>query len=405
MRPADQWTAKGSLREKAAAKLGHSLSRRSGPSRGRLSPCRRRDLTRPVRVVAFTKYGAEAASTRQRLLQYLPALRAAGIDVEWYPLLSDDYVRGLTRGTRTSKIAIARRYAERIRQILRVRGADVLWIYAELFPYLPAAFERLAFAGRVPVVYDFDDAFFHQYDAARRPLVRRVLAGKLEPLLRGAAACACGNAYLRDYADRFCDHAVILPTVVDTDVYVPALGERATPLSIGWIGTPSTWDYVRPLLPLLAGLAAERGIRVRMVGAGAAAEGSRFEGLDLVDWREETEVAEVKRMDIGIMPLPDEAWARGKSGYKLIQYMACGLPVVASPVGVNTEIVEEGETGFLARTPEEWRHALVTLLDNAALRRRMGESGRRRAEAHYSLKQCAPRMVELFLTAAKTSAQ
>ena len=354
-----------------------------------------------MRVVAFTKYGAEAASTRQRLLQYLPALRAAGIEVEWHPLLGDDYVRGLIRAAKPSRVAIARHYAARIRQLVAARDADLLWIYAELFPYLPAAFERLAFAGRVPVVYDFDDAFFHQYDAARRPLVRRLLAGKLEPLLRGAAACACGNAYLRDYADRFCDRTIILPTVVDTDAYVPAPDGGSGPLSIGWIGTPSTWQYVRPILPLLAELAAERGIRVRAVGAGSAAGPDRFDGLDLVDWQEATEIAEVQRMDVGVMPLPDEAWARGKSGYKLIQYMACGLPVVASPVGVNAEIVREGKTGFLARTPADWRHALTALLDDAALRRRMGMNGRARAEAQYSLAGCAPRMVELLRSAGR----
>lgn len=348
-----------------------------------------------MRVVAFTKYGALAASTRQRLLQYLPALREAGIDVQWHPLLGDDYVQGLTQGARPSRLGIAKGYAERMVQLIRARGVDALWIYAELFPYLPAAFERLAFAGGVPVIYDFDDAFFHQYDAAERPLVRRALSGKLKPLLRGAAACACGNAYLHEYADRLCATTVILPTVVDTDAYLPAAyGEE--PISIGWIGTPSTWRYLRPMLPMLADFARERGVRVRVVGAGGAAEADRFDGLDLIDWQERTEIAEVQRMGIGIMPLPDEPWAKGKSGYKLIQYMACGLPVVASPVGVNAEIVADGKTGFLARTPTEWRDALARLLEDPALRRRMGERGRARVEARYSLKECAPRMVELF---------
>lgn len=352
-----------------------------------------------MRVLAFTKYGAQAASTRQRLLQYLPALRDAGIEVEWRALLDDDYVRGLTRGARPAKLAIAGRYADRMRQLFAAGDADLLWIYAELFPYLPGPFERLAFRAGVPVVYDFDDAFFHQYDQAGRPLVRRALAGKLQPLLRGAAISVCGNAYLRDYAGRFSDRTTILPTVVDTDAYVPGPA-RGAALTIGWIGTPSTWAYVQPMLPLLAELAAERDVRVRIVGAGAGAEADRFAGLDLIDWREETEITEVQRMDIGIMPLPDEGWARGKSGYKLIQYMACGLPVVASPVGVNTEIVVEGETGFLARTPAQWRRALVTLLDDAALRGLMGANGRVRAEERYSLKHCAPKMVDLFRAAA-----
>lgn len=349
-----------------------------------------------MRVLAFTKYGAEAASTRQRLLQYLPALHEAGIAVEWHPLLDDKYVRGLTQGRKASKLVVARRYAERIVQIVGARGADALWVYAELFPYLPGAFERLAFAGRIPVIYDFDDAFFHQYDYAQSSLVRRSLSGKLEPLLRGAAICACGNSYLQEYADRFCKSTVILPTVVDTNAYVPAAQDRDGPLTIGWIGTPSTWRYVQPILPILAELAVQRGLRVKVVGAGASAEANRFDGLDLVDWSKETEIAQVQSMDIGIMPLPDEAWARGKSGYKLIQYMACGLPVVASPVGVNVDIVVPGKTGILARTDAEWLQALVDLLDDASLRRRIGEGGRQRARSLYSLEHCAPKMVELF---------
>ena len=352
-----------------------------------------------MRVVAFTKYGAEAASTRQRLLQYLPALQAAGIDVEWHALLDNAYVRALAEGTKPSKPAIAAGYARRMRQLAAARGANALWVYAELFPYLPAAFERLAFSPRIPVIYDFDDAFFHQYDGAQHPLVRRLLAGKLEPLLRGAAACACGNAYLQDYAARFCDRTIILPTVVDTDAYRPLSDKSSTPLRIGWIGTPSTWAYARPLMPLLAELAAEHDIRVSVVGAGAAAETDRFAGLDLIDWREDTEIAEVQRMDIGVMPLPDQVWTRGKSGYKLIQYMACGLPVVASPVGVNAEIVVDGETGILVRDEDEWRRAITTLINDAVLRRRMGEAGRARVEARYSLDHCVPKMVQLFRTA------
>lgn len=353
-----------------------------------------------MRVVAFTKYGAEAASTRQRLLQYLPALQAAGIDVEWHALLDDAYVRALAEDTKPSRLAIVAGYARRMHQLAAAHGADALWVYAELFPYLPATFERLAFAPGVPVIYDFDDAFFHQYDAARRPLVRRMLAGKLEPLLRGAAACVCGNAYLQNYAQRLCDRTMILPTVVDTDAYRPFFDQSGAPLRIGWIGTPSTWVYVRPLMPLLAELAAEHGIRVSIVGAGAAAEADRFAGLDLIEWRQNTEIAEVQRMDIGVMPLPDEVWTRGKSGYKLIQYMACGLPVVASPVGVNAEIVVDGETGILARNKDEWRQALTTLINDAMLRRHMGNAGRTRVKARYSLDHCAPTMVQLFRTAA-----
>jgi glycosyltransferase involved in cell wall biosynthesis len=350
-----------------------------------------------MRVAAFTKYGPMAASTRQRLIQYLPRLAAAGIDVDHHPFLPDDYVRGVATGQRYPRGRTVRAYAERFRQLVAGTDADLVWVYAELFPYLPGRLETLAFRSGKPVVYDCDDAFFHAYDAHPSPRVRRLLGRKLEPLLRGAAAATCGNAYLESYVSRFCDNTMLLPTVVDTDVYGAAPGPRPDrPVTIGWIGSPSTWPYMRPILPLLRELAESRGIRVRVVGAGPAARADAFPGLDLVEWSEAREVEEVRAMDIGVMPLPDDIWALGKCGYKLVQYMACALPVVASPVGVNSEIVSPGENGFLAAGEAEWSEALLRLIDDPELRRSFGAAGRRRVEESYSLDVHAPRFVRLL---------
>jgi glycosyltransferase involved in cell wall biosynthesis len=350
-----------------------------------------------LKIAAFTKYGRRAASTRQRLLQYVPYLEAHGFEISYHPLLDDDYVRSLATGGAYPKHRIAQAYARRLRQLLTPGDADLLWIYAELFPYLPGAMERLAFRPGKPVVYDFDDAFFHQYDDSRHLPIRHLLGGKLRRLISSASACCCGNEYLRSYAARFCDTCLILPTVVDTEAYKPIQAKRTREeIVIGWIGSPSTWGYVRPLLPELARLAASGKVKVRAVGAGSAATNDVFPGLELVEWSEATEIEEVRGMDIGIMPVPDEPWARGKSGYKLIQYGACGLPVVASPVGVNGDIVEHGRTGFLATSPAEWRDSLTALLSSQDLRATMGEAGRRRVVDHYSLAVHAPRLVALL---------
>lgn len=354
-----------------------------------------------MRVVAFTKYGRQAASSRQRVLQYLPSLRNAGIIVDVYPLLDDDYVRSLTSGDKASKVSIAAAYARRLGHLLHGQPADLLWVYGELFPWLPATFERLVFRSGLPVVYDLDDAFFQPYDDHKNPALRRLLSGKLTPLIKGAAAVCAGNPYLRDHAARLNSASHLLPTVVDIDFYRPASSDRDRAVTIGWIGSPSTWGFVKPLLPLLAKLVRERGVRFLAVGAGAAAGRDHFEGSFFESWSEIGEIHAVQAMDIGIMPLPDQPWARGKSGYKLVQYMACGLPVVASPVGVNTTIVYDSLTGFLATDLDEWLSALERLIDDASLRRCMGQAGRVRAVEAYSLQVHAPRLVEIIRKAAR----
>jgi glycosyltransferase involved in cell wall biosynthesis len=348
-----------------------------------------------MRIVAFTRYGPRAASTRQRFVQYFPALHDAGFCIEHHALLGDDYVASLSSGEPYPKRKVANAYAKRLAQLPRARRADLVWIYAELLPYAPALIERLATAGKA-VVYDFDDAFFHSREGSGNALVRSLFGDKYARLIAHADACVCGNTYLLDYAVRYCANSVVIPTVVDTSRYTPAPTEAARPLTIGWIGSPSTWTNVRPLLPALRDLASSHGMRVRAVGAGRSAEADRFPGLELVDWSESTEIAEVQSMDIGIMPLLDLPFQRGKSGYKLIQYMACGLPVVASPIGVNAEIVKDGINGFLASSEGEWRAALESLAESARLREALGAEGREQVVRYFSLASKAPMLVELF---------
>lgn len=346
------------------------------------------------RVLAFAKYGPAAASTRQRLLQFLPALADAGFEVEVRALLDDDYVRTLAGGPAYPPARILRAYAHRFAELRSAREFDLLWVYAELFPYLPAPFERLAVKSGRPVIYDCDDAFFHEHEKSA------LLRGKLRPLIAGAAGVSAGNDYLAAYARQWNDRVAVVPTVVDSDRYRPAADVRAGAPVIGWIGSPSTWLFVRPMLPLLAELCRTTGARFLAVGAGDAAARDRFAGMELRAWAEEREIADIQSMDIGIMPLPDEPWARGKCGYKLIQYMACGLPVIASPVGVNRAIVEPGANGFLAESGEDWRKALSALIGDSDMRRRFGDSGRARVVEQYSLAVHAPRVVELFRSAA-----
>jgi hypothetical protein len=272
-----------------------------------------------------------------------------------------------------------------------------LWIEKELFPWLPWFIEQTLILGGTPVVTDYDDAVFHRYDLHGSHVVRRMLGSKIDKLMRHSSTVVAGNAYLKDRA-----HAAgagrieIVPTVVDLDSYaVRPCAVESSARHIGWIGTPSTWtEYMAPMMPLLAGIAEVHGVRVMAVGAGQPADPHPL--LDILPWSEESEVALIQKMDIGIMPLTDTPWARGKCGYKLIQYMACGLPVVASPVGVNSDIVEHGVNGFLASTEIEWRSALGTLLSDPNLRHRMGAAGRQKVERDYSLQVWAPKVAGML---------
>ena len=182
----------------------------------------------------------------------------------------------------------------------------------------------------------------------------------------------------------------LIPTVVDTHRYRPRQARPNETPVIGWIGTPNTSRYLQPLLPVFKALQAR--MRVRVVAVGARSEDFAGTPVETLPWSEETEVESIQQFDIGIMPLPDSPWERGKCGYKLIQCMACGVPVVASPVGVNTVIVNPGKNGLLARD-DEWEEHLTTLLQDPELRRSFGAQGRKDVENWYSLEVQAPRLL------------
>jgi glycosyltransferase involved in cell wall biosynthesis len=358
-----------------------------------------------VKIALLTKYGHLAASTRQRFEQYQPFLQQVGFDMVSYPLLDDVYLTQVYAGGKADKIQIAAQYWKRMRWLFSRPEIDLIWLHCELFPYLPGFVEQLVRAPSKPVVFDYDDAIFHNYDLSPNRLVRSILGRKLQSTISAAQLVLCGNAYLARYAQSLCLQTEIVPTVVDTTSYFPRpLGSsKMGPLRIGWIGTPSTWtEYMVDLLPTLIQVAQTTDARLAVMGAVHNAKGGPL--VDFVRWSETGEVPFLQDVDIGIMPLTDTPWARGKCGYKLIQYMACGLPVIASPVGVNAEIVEDGVNGFLVQTEAEWRSALTRLLRDADLRHRMGQAGRAKVEAQYSLQVWGPRVAEMLIRAAKRGA-
>lgn len=348
-----------------------------------------------MRIAVFTKYGNLAASTRQRFEQYIPYLRNEGFELEFFPLLENGYISETFSGNRANAFRVARSYLSRIWHLLSKRHYDVIWVQYELFPYLPGIFESFTKLSGISVVFDFDDAIFHQYDSHKKLFVRHFLGKKLAPILRSADLAMCGNAYLANYARQYCTNVEIIPTVVDLLKFQPASNVQTPPDDIGWIGSPSTWNFVKPFLPVFQDVCQSRSSQFRVVGAGAAAKDLAF--VNNIQWREMDEISQIQNMRVGVMPLDNSPFARGKCGYKLIQYMACGIPVIASPVGVNQTLVEHGVNGYLAETSTEWRDALERLLSDPQLCLQMGKAGRQKIVEHYSIQVTGPIVARLFL--------
>ncbi|MEX0902638.1 MAG: glycosyltransferase family 4 protein [Pseudohongiellaceae bacterium] len=254
----------------------------------------------------------------------------------------------------------------------------------------------------VPYIVDYDDAVFHNYDLSDNTLVRRLLGQKIDRVMAGAATVICGNGYLADRAEQAGAKRVErVPTVVNIERYTPVpVTSNASPV-IGWIGSPSTQHYLLELRTVFERLHRLHGIRLVLVGATLElAQQFGSVPVDVLPWSEEMEAEHVAGFDIGIMPLRDGPWERGKCGYKLIQYMACAKPVVASPVGVNTEIVQGRDCGLLATSHEQWFSVITQLLNDTALRAELGKRGRVAVERHYSLQVQAPRMAKILCGAA-----
>jgi glycosyltransferase involved in cell wall biosynthesis len=203
-----------------------------------------------------------------------------------------------------------------------------------------------------------------------------------------------GNNYLAEYARRFNRKVTVIPTTIDTDTYrVEPVRDTASPV-IGWTGSYSTVQHLDVLRSTLSELAKRERFRVRVIGP----SDYKLEGVEVevVPWRSRTEVQDLAAVDIGIMPLPDNLWSRGKCGCKALQYMGLGIPAVCSPVGVNTDLIRDGENGFLANSAEEWIARLTVLLRSPELRRKLGMAGRKTVEERFSARSQVPRVYEVF---------
>jgi glycosyltransferase involved in cell wall biosynthesis len=352
-----------------------------------------------ISVLALTRYERLGASSRVRFLQFLPELERQGFDFDVQPLLDNEYVRSLYGGPPVGVRHLSMAYLRRLRALRRRRRYDVVWLEKEALPWLPAYFEIARLQG-LPYVVDYDDAWFHRYQSHwLSPLLGR----KIDAVMQVAWTVVAGNEFLARHARQAGARQVeIVPSAIDTARYrdLPSTPSGGSPpgdkMVVGWIGIPLNAHYLNIVTPALR---AVDGVTLHVVGGVAPLE---LEGIaENLPWTEESEIARIAAFDVGIMPLHDTPWERGKCAYKLLQVMAAGKPVIASPVGANRQVVQHGVNGFLADTPEEWADALRRLAADPELRRRMGAAARDTVETQYSTAVVTPQLAAILRAAAE----
>lgn len=358
-----------------------------------------------MKVLFLLAHCQLAASARFRVYQYLSYLRGHGVECDVRPFVTEEIFRTLRgRGGLLHKARLfSERTVSRCFDLRAARGYDVIFVQRESFPVGPPLVERyLATLGR-PIVYDFDDAIYLPLPNPVSNFLRQ--PGKVARIIQLARHVVVSTGHLRGFAAAYNSNVTVLPTSVDTSgeftarAYPAFAPER--PLRIGWIGSASTAPYLDRVLPVLANVATKRAIEVLVVGAGreVSVPGARVENLP---WTLEAEAGHFRSLDIGLYPLDEGVWERGKGGFKAIQYMAAAVPCVVSPVGVVPEIVADGEHGFHADSPAAWERRILELASDPALRQRMGEAGRRQCESRFSVQVNAPRLLAVLEQAAKS---
>lgn len=356
-----------------------------------------------MKVLFLVPYPPEGASNRFRVNQYLKYLRERGVEVR----VCSFYSRGLwtilyKRGNIIKKLLLGIFCTfRRLVEILLSYRFDAVFVHRELYPVGPVFFEKIQKLINKKIIFDFDDAIYLPNAAESNKWISsyKNYSGA-EYLVRESSLVVAGNNYLAGWANAIGAKRVVeIPTVVDTDIFKPVdrkkkNGDR---IVIGWIGSPTTTAFLEPCRDVFRSVVEKSGGRCVFRFVGGMPSWMDEPGFEFSPWGLENEVELIQGFDIGIMPMPDNKWTRGKCAFKAIEYLAVGIPAVVSPVGMNIEVVENGICGYLAGNDREWQECLLELVGNSELRQKMGAEGRQKVIENYSLERWAPEFVNTIL--------
>lgn len=354
-----------------------------------------------MKIIFFTKYTYAGPSSRYRSFQYFSWFKHQGIEIINKPFFTTEYIEALYGNGKRSLLGIIPRFIQRFFQVLFLKEYDIIFIEYELFPYTPLWIEKLLLKGKKNIIFDYDDAIFHNYDRPGNTLVNWLCEGKIFKLVPLAKAVITGSPYLSQKLGPYAAQTVEIPTSIEFARYEQALQkiERKDnkTFRIGWIGSKTTSPNILLIKQVLLKLQTRFDIELVLIGFDKQLlpllNGVNFSSLP---WDEKTEIELIQSFDVGIMPLATNDFNNGKCGFKLIQYMACGVPTISTPLEANIKIDQEAGNLF-ASTDEEWEACCINILNNSAyFKNTVGKKNKEIIRDHYSVEANWIKYVDLF---------
>lgn len=355
-------------------------------------------MKKKIHIIAPYPFG-QAPSQRFRFEQYIEHFKTYGFKITFHPFLSNKTWKTLYKEGHVIQkgLGILSSFIKRIFLLFKLINAKHIFIHREATHLGPPFFEWiLAKILRKKYIYDFDDAtWLPNYSASNARFHRLKAYWKVKYCIKWAHQVTAGNAYLADYARQFNPNVSIIPTTIDTENHHnKTIDFDRKRITIGWTGTHTTMHYLEFIVPILQQL--ETKLEFNFIVISNQEPIWKLKSLHFIKWKKETEIEDLLKIGIGIMPLVKDQWSVGKCGFKALQYMALGIPTVLSPVGVNTTIVTHNKNGLLATTAEEWEDCLTQLLDSATVRKKLGKQGQETVHNLYAVKSNLDKYLSLF---------
>lgn len=347
-----------------------------------------------MKILFLSKYNELGPSSRYRIYQYLDSYKKVGFDVKVAPLFGSHF---FVSNKIIKILATLFYYFRRFFGLLQVYKYDLIYIEYELFPYFSSVFEKLFALLKIRYIVDYDDAIFHNYNQSNNRLIRFLLSNKIDSVIKNAGYVITGSPYLTQYATKLNSNCIEIPTSVSKNKYeLNSNANKNAVFTIGWIGSRTTSINLLKLIPAFETLKEKLDFQLNLIGFDKNVSNKLAHlNVNLIDWEAGSEIVEIRKFDLGIMPLDDTPFNQGKCGFKLIQYMGCSLPTLSTPLEANKKINRNGKN-LHAKTSDDWVAAIEKVYHNQSYFREVGIENYMDFEKYYTVESNRDSYIDLF---------